>query len=475
MTNRIVIICTCLLLFASATPAVAAPSGGQLVIQAVTYAGAGVAETGENVTYLWQSEPHNLSVTIYTGNRSGSHEVCTNFNSPTNNTTNVATCQEVMLAENSVRIVNFSFASTSTNVSGRQTAVVSVENGGTSLSQKTVPIYTMAKSGDEDGDQLTNQQEVDLGTNVTSEDTDRDGLKDRAEVVDYETNATNPDTDGDGLRDAEEIQLGTNPNQPDTDSDGLNDGQEQENGTNASAADTDGDGLTDIAELNGDPSTDPTKNDTDGDGLNDADELGAQTNPTEADTDDDGLDDGEEKKHGTDPTDADSDGDGLKDGKEIEIGTNPQDSDTDDDGLSDGFEHQFGTNPKSPVVAGGLYLVLLSLLIGGAVLFQRNGTDWFTEMLDNKERREPAPKQTQINEVVTDADRVLDLLRENGGRLPQGEIIERTGWSKSKVSRLLSKMEDKQQVSKINIGRKNIVILYGQEPGSTGSPSENDD
>ncbi|WP_435159767.1 DUF7343 domain-containing protein [Haladaptatus sp. DFWS20] len=456
------------------TPAVVAtpPSGNQLVIQNVTYEGAGVVETGENVTYLWQSESHSLSVIIYAGNRSGDHEVCTNFKAPSNNTTNTVACRDVSLSPNTVQRVNFSFGGVPQNVNGQQTAIISVENGGSVLSEKSVPVYAMVKSGDEDGDQLTNQEEVELGTNVTSEDTDKDGLKDRAEVVDYETNATNPDTDADGLRDAEERNAGTNPNRPDTDADGLDDGREQELRTNASAVDTDDDGLTDVAELNGDPKTDPTNNDTDGDGINDADELGAKTDPTESDTDGDGLDDGEEKEHETDPTKADTDGDGLNDAKEIEVGTNPHDSDTDDDGLDDGFEHQFGTNPKSPVIAGGLYIVLLSLLIGGAVLFQRNGTNWVSELLDSTDRQEQKPKLTQTNEVVTDADRVLELLRENGGRLPQGEIIQKTGWSKSKVSRLLSKMEDKQQVSKINIGRKNIVILYGQEPGNMGSSSE---
>ncbi|WP_233274873.1 helix-turn-helix transcriptional regulator [Haladaptatus cibarius] len=351
-------------------------------------------------------------------------------------------------------------------MSGERIATVTVEDGGNVVARETMPVYIMSKSGDEDDDGLLNEREIELGTNATASDSDKDGLGDGEEINTYETNPAKADTDDDGLRDAEEIQLGTDPNRPDTDADGLLDGREREVGTNASAADTDNDGLTDVAELN--VSTDPTKPDTDGDGLSDAKELEARTDPAEADTDGDGLDDGEEKELGTDPLAADSDGDGLNDGKEVEIGTDPLDGDTDDDGLGDGFEHRFGTNPKSPIIAGGLYLVLLSLLIGGAVLFQRNGTEWLSGALDGEEV-EPKSEQTQTNDVVTDADRVLSLLRENGGRLPQSDIIEKTGWSKSKVSRLLSKMEDKQQISKINIGRKNIVILYGQEPGNMGS------
>jgi len=142
--------------------------------------------------------------------------------------------------------------------------------------------------------------------------------------------------------------------------------------------------------------------------------------------------------------------------------------------LNDGFEYRFGTNPNSRVFTGGLYLVFLSLLVGMALLVQRNETKLLPAIFGdgNSQNREPEPQPpVQDGKVTTDADRVLKLLRENGGRLPQGEIIQRTGWSKSKVSRLLSKMEDRKQISKINIGRKNIVILYGQEPGNTGGPS----
>lgn len=477
MANRItVVVCICILLFASgiSTATARQESGNQLVIQNATYRGAGVAEAGENNTYLWQSKPYNISIKIYTGNRSGSHKVCTNFKVPGNNTTSPATCHDVSFSPDTVRRINFSFSSFSQNKSGQRTNIVSVKSGGKVLTQNKFPIYTMAKSGDEDGDQLLNKDEIKFGTNITSVDTDRDSLNDYAEVVEYETDPTAPDTDDDGLRDAEEIQLGTNPNQPDTDADKLNDGEENQRGTNASAADTDGDGLTDIKEIQGDPETDPTKSDTDGDGANDSAEIGSETNPLVPDTDNDGLSDGQEIEHGTDPTSADTDGDGLGDGDEIELGTNPLDKDTDSDGLSDGLEQQFGTNPKSPIVAGGLYFLLLTVLVASVIVFQRSDSDLISRFRDDTEQQEPVLESMQTNEVVSDEDKVISHLYENGGRLPQGEIVEKTGWSKSKVSRLLSKMEGSEKITKMSIGRKNIVILYGQEPNNIPISSEDE-
>ena len=75
-------------------------------------------------------------------------------------------------------------------------------------------------------------------------------------------------------------------------------------------------------------------------------------------------------------------------------------------------------------------------------------------------------------ELLTDEDRVVNLIRENGGRMKQVDIVEETGWSKSKVSMLLSDMEDDGTISKLRVGRENIISLEGFEPEATKSPFE---
>jgi hypothetical protein len=88
---------------------------------------------------------------------------------------------------------------------------------------------------DSDGDGLIDAQEMDLGTNPQSVDTDGDGLSDLFEVRaqgGYDPTATNVydlgadggvDLDGDELTNFEEAQLGTDPNSADTDRDGVPD------------------------------------------------------------------------------------------------------------------------------------------------------------------------------------------------------------------------------------------------------------
>ncbi len=137
------------------------------------------------------------------------------------------------------------------------------------------------------------------------------------------------DTDNDGLTDEEELQLGTDPNDPDSDGDGLTDGEEvNQYDTDPLNEDTDGDGLADGEEVNS-YNTDPNNADSDGDGLSDGEEINEyRTDPNSTDSDGDGLTDGEEViEYGTDPNNADSDGDGIPDGVEIERGTDPNDAD----------------------------------------------------------------------------------------------------------------------------------------------------
>ena len=100
------------------------------------------------------------------------------------------------------------------------------------------------------------------------------------------------DTDGDELTDELKLELGTDPSNPDTDEDGINDGDEFAAGTDSREPDSRPD---DQVELDGD-----------GDGLMDEEELQIGTDPANADSDSDGFDDGVEVDAGTDPLDPSS-------------------------------------------------------------------------------------------------------------------------------------------------------------------------
>lgn len=210
---------------------------------------------------------------------------------------------------------------------------------------------------DTDGDGLTDDEELSIGTEILIPDTDSDGLLDGDEVNIFGTNPLLADTDGDGLNDGEEMNVyGTNPLIADTDGDGLLDGEEIEGyGTNPLMEDTDGDGLNDGEEVTV-AGSNPLVIDTDGDGLLDGEEVTVYgTNPVNGDTDGDDLNDGDELNiYGTNPLLEDTDSDGLSDGEEVLIyNTNPLLEDGDNDGLTDGNEVDiYTTNPLLPDTDG---------------------------------------------------------------------------------------------------------------------------
>jgi len=84
---------------------------------------------------------------------------------------------------------------------------------------------------DSDGDNLTDTEEQQYGTNHQRSDTDNDGLNDYEEVT-GRTDPRDSDTDDDGLNDFEEKEYGTDPENADTDGDTYTDGEEVENGYN---------------------------------------------------------------------------------------------------------------------------------------------------------------------------------------------------------------------------------------------------
>jgi len=61
--------------------------------------------------------------------------------------------------------------------------------------------------------------------------------------------------------------------------------------------------------------------------------------------------------------------------------------------------------------------------------------------------------------LLTDGDRVRRALGNEGGRMKQSAIVEELGWSKSKTSRVLSRMADEGAVEKLRIGRENVIDL----------------
>ena len=235
-------------------------------------------------------------------------------------------------------------------------------------------IGTAAPTGDDDGDGVSNLDEVQGSRNPYPEPIDGgdvDPLDPAGQCLSPEvpgelpptaagpgapTDPADPDSDDDGQSDGEEIdQLQSDPNDADTDNDCLSDGDEI-TGWHL-VLDLDGQGCPggggggcpDITRY--DNGSDPLDVDTDDDELPDHEERLLRTDAELVDTDLDGLDDNQEwNRWFTSPTTVDSDRDSrgdenggdqpptpsLFDGLELrDTGTSPSLADTDGDGTTD--------------------------------------------------------------------------------------------------------------------------------------------
>jgi hypothetical protein len=112
---------------------------------------------------------------------------------------------------------------------------------------------------------------------------------------------------------------------------------------------------------------------------------------------------------------------------------------------------------------------------------EKEATEAATETTDEEppqqQEQETGPERPPVGnladeEMLTDEERIRSLLIQYGGRMKQADITTETSWSKSTVSRKLSKMEENEEITRVQIGRGNLVFLNGSEPEASKSPFE---
>ncbi len=132
----------------------------------------------------------------------------------------------------------------------------------------------------------------------------------------------------------------------------------------------------------------------------------------------------------------------------------------------------------------GVAVILAAMIIGVAILLNRSdravrervlpgdGDDAAAPTAATEEPVDTDPPEEDLS-LLADDERVERLLERNGGRMRQAAIVEETNWSDAKVSQLLSSMADADQVSKLRIGRENLITLPGVD--ATGGSDDSDE
>ena len=84
--------------------------------------------------------------------------------------------------------------------------------------------------------------------------------------------------------------------------------------------------------------------------------------------------------------------------------------------------------------------------------------------------REVEPSLAEPESTPTDEERIMQLLDAHDGQMRQVAIVEEVEWSKAKVSRLLSQLDEDGKITKLRLGRENLICTRGCEPEASRSP-----
>lgn len=101
-----------------------------------------------------------------------------------------------------------------------------------------------------------------------------------------------------------------------------------------------------------------------------------------------------------------------------------------------------------PVAAG----VAALLVVAGGLAWRRRAGGAWSAVDGASDDRTPS-------ELMSNEERVLALLEEEGGRVKQQEIVRSLGWTDAKTSQVIGDMREEGSVEVFRLGRENVVSL----------------
>lgn len=86
----------------------------------------------------------------------------------------------------------------------------------------------------------------------------------------------------------------------------------------------------------------------------------------------------------------------------------------------------------------------------------------------------PPPREFYCQTGLPAERYLVALVEANGGRLKQHELVNHTGWPKSTVSTLLAEVEEEGRITRVPVGRENLVYLPKTLPDMAAPPFADD-
>lgn len=112
-----------------------------------------------------------------------------------------------------------------------------------------------------------------------------------------------------------------------------------------------------------------------------------------------------------------------------------------------------------PVTALAAVAVLaVGVGVGVALYLRRDGEPTTTAGADETEAEKPDPQEPP-SELLSNEERVLALVENNGGRIKQKEVAEQLDWSAAMTSQVVGDLREAGEIETFRIGRENVLTL----------------
>jgi len=118
----------------------------------------------------------------------------------------------------------------------------------------------------------------------------------------------------------------------------------------------------------------------------------------------------------------------------------------------------YGTIHTQTYIA--IALIAVIVVIGLVLLFSKEEKQIVIKKVKEKQSNIPEEKK-KIDLSLLDKDEkvLVNLIHENKGTIFQSELVEKSGFDKVKVTRILDKLEGRQVIQRMRRGMTNVVML----------------
>lgn len=110
----------------------------------------------------------------------------------------------------------------------------------------------------------------------------------------------------------------------------------------------------------------------------------------------------------------------------------------------------------------GILIMVLIILLGIYFLFSEQISAFFKKKelaLERKEPINPEKYSLTLSELIPEEKTVFEKIIEAQGAIFQSELVEKSGFTKVKVTRILDKLEGRGLIERKRRGMTNVVIL----------------